>query len=172
MKRLFLSVLTVLVLLAVVSCKPCREITTTVHDTVSHEVTVTRHDTLITTLPDSAGWSAFFECRKNAAGLMIPVMTNQHTTSGSFIHVNTNQNSTQTGLNVNVECKSDSLKARITLLEKTIKDFRDKETVKEIPINYLTGFQWAQVWAGRVLILLVVLFVIWQVLKRYTGLKL
>lgn len=161
MKTAFKSLLSIAILLMVVSCKPCKEITTTVHDTVSHQVLITRHDTAIVSIPDSAGWSAYFECRKNAAGLYIPVVVNQHTTSGNQIHIASSQSGNATGLNVNVECKSDSLKRVITLLNKTITDYRDKETLTKVPVNFLTGWQWVQVYAGRVLLgilLIVVLF--------------
>jgi hypothetical protein len=165
MKTDFKALLTVLVLFAVVSCKPCKEIVTTVHDTVSHEVFITRHDTMLTTLPDSAGWTAYFECKKNNLGLFVPVIANQYTNSGNYIHVNTSQSGTATGLNVNVDCKTDSLKTRITLLEKTVKDYRDKETVKSVPINFLTGWQWVQVYFGRVLMGIVLIVIL------YFGIK-
>ena len=161
MKNAIISILTILTLFVVVSCKPCKEITTTVHDTVSHQVLIARHDTIISTLPDSAGWTAYFECKKNALGLFVPVISSKHTNSGSNIHVFTNQSGTATGMNVNVECKTDSLKTRITLLEKTIKDYEKNVTVKEIPINFLTGWQWVQVYFGRALmgiVLIVILF--------------
>lgn len=134
----------------------------TTKDTISHTEIITRHDTMLLTLPDSAGWTAYFECRKNAIGNYVPFITNQHTTSGKNIHVNTSQSGTQTGLNVNVECKSDSLKNVITLLEKTIKDYRAREKTTIQKVNYVTGWQWFQIWSGRIFLglLLIALIVV------------
>lgn len=39
-------------------------------------------------------------------------------------------------------------------------------------VNYLTGWQWVQVYAGRLLLALVLLYVGYLIVKRYTGLKL
>lgn len=39
-------------------------------------------------------------------------------------------------------------------------------------VNYLTGWQWVQVYAGRLLFALVLLVVAYLIVKRYTGLKL
>ena len=161
MKNVIGSLVIIVVILMVVSCKPCKEITTTVHDTVSHQVLITPHDTSIVSKPDSAGWRAFFICQKTAQGQYMPVINSQSASTGNHIHVNSITNNQGDGLNVNVICKEDSLKTVITLLNKTITDFRDKETVRDVPKNYLTGWQWTQVYAGRVLmgiLLIIILF--------------
>jgi len=138
-------------------------------DTTSHIETIIRHDTVFWGKPDSAGWTAYFECRKNKAGQMVPTIINQQTTSGNNLHVTTSQSGTQTGLNVSVQCKSDSLKTVITLLEKTIKDFRAKDRTVIKEVNVLTSWQSFQIWTGRIFLAIILIGLI--VLGVKFGLK-
>jgi len=166
--KAILSVLTALLLLVTVSCHAPRKITVYTHDTISHQVLITKHDTAIITKPDSAGWTAYFTCIKNSQGNYIPTINSQSTTSGTNLHVFTRQNTANAGLNVNVECKSDSLKRVITLLNKTITDFKSRSEVDKIPVNYQTGWQKFVGYLGYIFmgcILIILIFLISKLAK-------
>lgn len=74
---------------------------------------------------------------------------------------------------VQVDCKIDSGAVYVAWKQRTETTEQKVTTVKvPPPVNFITGWQWAQIWAGRLLMALVLIYVGIKVLKRYTSLKL
>ena len=153
----------ILILLAIVLAGCSKRIvpTITVHDTVSHSVVITRHDTAIVTKSDSAYYYALIECEKNNAGIWQPVIHNQSVNPGKIIHINANMN----GNALTVDCKTDSLKNVITLLEKTITDFRSKTSVEIKPVKYFPWYVKIALWWTGGTLLLLILFIVYKAAK-------
>lgn len=64
-----------------------------------------------------------------------------------------------------------SREQQIKLLVKELHYAAVKSQVYVKVTNELTGWQWAQVWAGRLLMLLVAVYAGFKVLKKYTGIR-
>jgi hypothetical protein len=134
--------------------------TDTVRQVVIKEVL---HDTTVY-LTDSAGFRALLEC--DSLG-KIRVKQIQDFYSGQFVRpkivVKDNY--------VNVGCVIDSGAVYIAWKERNVSEsLKTSQTIVQ-KVNYITGFQWAQIWAGRLLIVLVLIYAGVKVLRRYTGIK-
>lgn len=71
-----------------------------------------------------------------------------------------------------VDCKIDSGAVYVAWKQRTETTEQKVTTVKvPPPVNYVTGWQWAQIWAGRLLIALVVVYAGIKLLRRYTSFK-
>jgi hypothetical protein len=65
-------------------------------------------------------------------------------------------------------CKVDSFQVFVRLKDR----YTVKEEVKKPPperVNYVTGFQWFQIWAGRVLIVILIIAGILKLIRMKTG---
>ena len=150
--------------IAVVLCTACaRKVvpTVVVHDTISHTEVITRHDTAIFTKADSAYYYALIECEKNSAGNFVPVIHNQNVTPGKTIHIN----STMNGNALTINCKTDSLTNVITILQKTISDFRKQTNTVTVEVKYIPWWVKILSWIGGVASLIGLVFVVWKLAK-------
>lgn len=76
-----------------------------------------------------------------------------------------------TGDSLQVTATCDSLSRQVIILTEELTRIRNelKETKKEPPavvVKEPTGFQWFQIWVGRVAVAVLVLFLIWKAIKR------
>lgn len=123
--------------LSLVTCSHKIVPVVTQKDSASHSVTITKHDTIVSTVPDSAWYRALIECEKNTAGQYVPIISNQQSGAGKIVHISSSIN----GNTLTVDCKTDSLKNRITILEKTITDFSSQTKTINVPVNILKLWQ-------------------------------
>ena len=160
--RVFIGLIIALLLLALLTISGCK---VKQYVASSDTITVVRevpHDSLIY-ISDSSGLAALIEC--DSLG-KIHLKEIQDYYKGQFVKPKVEIRNNY----VEVACIVDS--AQIYLTWKS----RDRSTVittvQVVKENYLTSWQWFQVWLGRILMALVIVSAGWQVLKRYTSLKL
>jgi hypothetical protein len=160
----FAVFLTCILFLCAVGCKVQAPIasTDTVTKTVIQEVL---RDTTIY-IVDSAGFRAALEC--DSMG-QVRIRQIQDYYAGQFVKPKVIVKDNW----LRVDCRIDSGAVYVAWKQRTETTEQSVTTVKvPPPVNYVTGWQWAQIWAGRLLIALVVIYVGFKVLKRYTSLKL
>ncbi len=117
------------------------------------------HDTTIY-VTDSAGFKALLEC--DSLG-MVRVKQIQNFYAGQFVRPKVVVKDNY----IKLDCKVDSAKIYASWKERdTVKVTSTSQTIV-VKENYITGFQWAQIWAGRVFILLVLLYAGFKALKLY-----
>ena len=154
---------TILLMLFFVSCKTQAPIART--DTVTKTIIKERvRDTTIF-ITDSAGFRALLEC--DSLG-QVRVKQIQDFYAGQFVKpkivIKDNY--------IKLDCQIDSAKIFLMWLRRdTLYSVRSSSVVIQKE-NYITGFQWFQIWSGRVFFALLMVFLGVKVLKRYTGLKL
>jgi hypothetical protein len=113
-------------------------------------------------LTDSAGFRALLEC--DSLG-QVRVKQIQDYYAGQFIKPKVVIKDNY----VTLDCKIDSAGVYVYWKERHESKEQTITTVNVVKENYVTGFQWAQIWAGRVFVLLLLLYVAYRVLKRYTA---
>lgn len=158
-----LNYLVILVLIVLsFSCKtiaPTASITTSTKDSIIY---IPKDTTIY--LTDSAGFRALLEC--DSVG-KIRVKQIQDYYAGQFVKpkiiIKDNY--------VQLDCKVDSAKVYVAWKEKHEISISSTNTVKVDRQNYLTGWQWFQVWCGRIGISILLIVVIIFVIKAYTKIK-
>jgi hypothetical protein len=158
----YIFTILILILLISTSCKtvaPVASINTITKDSIIY---VSKDTTVYIT--DSAGFKAFLEC--DSLG-RIRIKQIQDFYAGQFVKpkiiIKDNY--------VKVDCKVDSAKVYVTWKEKHQITTSSTSTVQIDRQNYLTGWQWFQVWCGRIGIGLLLIIAVIFVIKTYTKLQ-
>jgi hypothetical protein len=145
-------------------CKPTKVIVER-RDTIRESVIeyIPRDTTFILPM-DSSSLKALIECRGNVAYLT------------GIINYKPGQNIKPPAVSIqqnvlSVECKIDSIKVVKAWNEKHVTTVERTNTVVVKKENYLTGWQWFQLWTGRILGGIVLLVVIFWILKKYLKLQ-
>jgi len=143
----------------------CRQIaplasTDTVQQTIIREVV--RDSTIY--LTDSAGFRAALEC--DSLG-RIRIKQIEDFYAGQFVKpkiiIKDNY--------VKLDCKIDSGRVYLSWKEKhTSESLKTSQTVIQ-RVNYLTGWQWFQLWTGRILLIALLIFAGVKAVKLYLKLK-
>lgn len=161
MRGLFTILATILLLAG--CCKPCmQQSTSTQKDSTSvreSNDTVERvKDTSITIPADSALIQALFECdslrRVQLKGIV------------AIPGKNVKPSLTMNGNTATFKCQVDSLEVALTYIERNISSAKsifeahsNQDTiVVENRVNYVTGFQWFQIWAGRIFLIALLVY--------------
>ena len=113
---------------------------------------------------DSAGFKALLEC--DSLG-QVRVKQIQDFYAGQFIKPTVIVKDNY----VTLDCKVDSAAIYVTWKERNETTEQAVTIVKVDRVNYLTSWQHAQVWAGRLLFALVLIYAGFKLLRRYTSLK-
>lgn len=141
---------------------PCTGQTDTV---IRSETVFIPHDTVIKIPADSSFIQALIDCRGQTAKLMqtvqygtgkranLPIVRIYHDT-------------------LFVECKFDSSGIAFRYYDTHKSEFLKTSKTVIVKENYLTGWQWFQIWAGRVLFGIVLIWIVVTLIRRYTGIKL
>lgn len=153
MKKIFLSALILIMLSSCVTREKCDRMfppqVTVKHDSI---VTQIKHDSVIRMPGDSAWLKALIECQ-NGKPVITTIANNQQTGSNSLkpqISYIYKDNW------LKVDCKVDSQKVYLTWTEKHVMVSNEKTVVHETKVNYITGWQWFQIWGFRILVILLV----------------
>lgn len=120
-------------------------------------------DTTIFIQPDSALSQYLVECYNTSEGYkarIVQLLTQQ---PGTIINTPT---ASMVGQVLTARATSDEQRVRVITKELHYKAVKAITYVKIT--NQLTGWQWAQVWAGRLMILLVVIYAALLIVRRYT----
>jgi len=145
---------------------PCTGSTDTVK---TSETVYIPHDSIIMIPGDSSYVEALIECKGNTARLMQIVQYgpgNRMSPPKIIIRDNI----------IRAECLIDSSLVSVRYYEKHVTEFQKTSKTVVVKENYLTGWQWFQVWLGRILfgviIISLIVFLVRFFIKRYTGIKL
>ena len=151
-----------LFILVVSSCKtivPTASVTTITKDSI---VYIPKDTTVY--LTDSAGFRALLEC-DSLGEIRIKQIKDYY--AGQFVKpkiiIKDNY--------VSVDCKVDSAKIYVAWKEKHEIITTSSVTVKVDRQNYLTGWQWFQVWCGRVAMVVIGVVLIIFIIKTYTKIQ-
>jgi len=147
----------------------------------NHVPTVARADTVIRTvieekvrdttiyLNDSSGITALLEC-DSLGRVRIKQITDYY--AGQFVKpkIVIKDNYLQ------ADCTIDSAKVYVSWKEKHVTSTTSTSQTVIVKENYLTGWQWFQLWTGKILIILIlvllVLFIGYRIVKLYTKISL
>lgn len=100
--------------------------------------------------PDSALFNALIKC--DSTGKAYVAIINQ--LQGERVNQSINQNSQGKDLEIEIKAKDNAKeKIKVTVLWDTLYIYKQKPIPYkvEVPVNYVSGWQWFQIWLGRIL---------------------
>ena len=144
-----------------VSCKTPQPIV----QTEVKEVLVEREvrDTIVTILPDSASIKALLEC-DSAGNVLIRELQEAQ---GKNVALQAQLRNTNKGTAIVIDCKQDSLERVIALQNEKISELNNNKQTETIEVKYIPSFVKRLAWIGAGAILLVVLWVVLKVYRRF-----
>lgn len=161
---------TIAVIFLLASC--CKQLTPqttantkdSVRTEVKYQLIEKIKDTTIYVGADSSLLVALLECDSTGSARLIQInkLKAGRTARPAAISLNSNQ--------LLVKCNIDSFAVYAQVKDRyQLKDtgsFQNKSAqsviIKEMPVNYVSGFQWFQIWTGRIFLLLLLLYCGWQ----------
>ena len=129
------------------------------------EVIVEREvrDTIVTILPDSASIKALLEC-DSAGNVLIKELQEAQ---GKNMALQAQLKNTNKGTAIVIDCKQDSLERVIALQNEKISELNNNKQTETIEVKYIPDFVKWLAWVGAGAILLVVLWVVLKVYRRF-----
>ena len=129
------------------------------------EVVVEREvrDTIVTIAPDSASIKALLEC-DSAGNVLVKELQE---TQGKNVALQAKLKQTNKGTALVVDCKTDSLERVIALQNEKISELNNNMQTETIEVKYIPSFVKWLAWIGAGAILLVVLWVVLKVYKKF-----
>jgi hypothetical protein len=146
-----------LILVFMTSCKSQKPVIIEKTKTVTE--TITERDTVFKIEKDSSFYKAFLECQDGKV-----VLKNPKSTSGNNLKAPVVKLDEKGVLTVDCEKEIQELKAKLKDKQKTT-----IETI-EIPVEVpakITGWQWFQIWCGRILLIGIIAFLIGFGFKKF-----
>ena len=131
------------------------ERTTSIHDTVEKV-----RDTMIKIPADSAWLKALLECDKNGQ-----IHIKQLTDYIAGIKMKPPEIQIKDNI-ITIKAKVDSTAVYAALKDRYVTSKETAYKEKKVEVNFLTGWQWAQVYAGRLLLLIGLIFIIYYIVIR------
>ena len=160
--RVIVAAICVAIMLAMFGCKAPQPIMQ--EKIVEVERVVTKTDTIVTILPDSASIKALLEC-DSAGNVLIKELQEAQGKNVSLALALKNLKGKPATLSV--DCKQDSLEKVIALKDETIKEMSNNKQVETIEVKYIPAFVKVMAWIGGALSLLLLLWVVLKVYKRF-----
>lgn len=129
------------------------------------EVIVEREvrDTIVTIAPDSASIKALLEC-DSAGNVLIKELEEAQ---GKNVALQAQLRNTNKGAAIMIDCKQDSLERVIALQNEKIQELNNNKQTETIEVKYIPSFVKWLAWIGAGAILLVVLWVVLKVYRRF-----
>jgi hypothetical protein len=129
------------------------------------EVVVEREvrDTIVTIAPDSASIKALLEC-DSAGNVLIKELEEAQ---GKNVALQAQLKNTNKGTAIVIDCKQDSLERVIALQNEKISELKNNKQTETIEVKYIPSFVKWLAWVGAGAILLVVLWVVLKVYRRF-----
>ncbi len=129
------------------------------------EVIVEREvrDTIVTITPDSASIKALLEC-DSAGNVLIKELEE---TQGKNVALQAQLKNTNKGTAIVIDCKQDSLERVIASQNEKISELSNNKQTETIEVKYIPSFVKWLAWIGAGAILLVVLWVVLKVNRRF-----
>lgn len=155
------AIIVAVVLGALASCSTPQPIV----QTEVKEVVVEREvrDTIVTILPDSASIKALLEC-DSAGNVLIKELEE---VQGKNVSLQAQLKNTNKGTALVVDCKTDSLERVIALQNEKISELNNNKQTETIEVKYIPSFVKLLAWVGAGAILLVVLWVVLKVYRKF-----
>ena len=131
------------------------------------EVIVEREvrDTIVTIQPDSASIKALLEC-DSAGNVLIKELEEAQ---GKNVALQAQLKNTNKGASIVIDCKQDSLERVIALQNEKIQELNNNKQTETIEVKYIPNFVKWIAWVGAGAILLVVLWVVLKVYRRFVS---
>ena len=164
-----LSIITIILLLAFSCSRKTVPVITPIKDSTKQSSTIIERITETKLVPDSASIKALVKC--DSTGQAYLSVINQ--LQGERVNQSINQTASGKDLSIEVKAKD---RAKETQKESTRVDTVIKYLEKPVPykvpveVNVLTGWQWFQIWLGRILLLIYVILIVWNQIRN-TGFK-
>lgn len=155
------AIIVAVVLGALASCSTPQPIV----QTEVKEVVVEREvrDTIVTIAPDSASIKALLEC-DSAGNVLIKELQEAQ---GKNVALQAKLKQTNKGTALVVDCKTDSLERVIALQNEKISELNNNKQTETIEVKYIPSFVKWLAWVGAGAILLVVLWVVLKVYRKF-----
>ena len=155
------TVILTAMLVWMVSCKTPQPIV----QTEVKEVVIEREvrDTIVTIAPDSASIKALLEC-DSAGNVLIRELQEAQ---GKNVALQAQLRNTNKGTAIVIDCKQDSLERVIALQNEKISELNNNKQTETIEVKYIPSFVKRLAWIGAGAILLVVLWVVLKVYRRF-----
>lgn len=155
---ILMFVMALILLLMLSGCKPCNNVASS--DTITRiEVKELVRDTTVY-ITDSSGLRAYLEC-DSLGRLRLKQITDYY--AGQFVRPEVVIKDNY----VKVDCKIDSGRVYVAWKERHEKTQQTVTTTKIVKENYITGWQWFQIWVGRIGLFLLILAAAFFVAKMY-----
>lgn len=120
--------------------------TVVVKETVEVETVVVERDTILQIMPDTASYQALIKCQEGRAVLVDPKITKPSKTLTPKVSLSSQ------GV-LMVDCTSELKELRAKLRERQTKRLETREIPVFVPAE-LSGWQWFQIWCGRLFLFL------------------
>ena len=160
--RVIVAAICVAIMLAMFGCKAPQPIMQ--EKIVEVERVVTKTDTIVTILPDSASIKALLEC-DSAGNVLIKELQEAQGKNVSLALALKNLKGKPATLSV--DCKQDSLEKVIALKDETIKEMSNNKQVETIEVKYIPAFVKVFAWIGGGACLLVLIAIALWVYKKF-----
>ena len=122
-------------------------------DSTEHKTGLIQTEKETNLKPDSALVRAYIKC--DSTGKAYLSMINQ--LQGERVNQSINQNSQGKDLEIEIKAKDKAKeKIKVTVLWDTLYIYKEKPIPYPVekPVNYVSGWQWFQIWMGRILLFL------------------
>ena len=162
--RVIVAAICVAIMLAMFGCKTPQPIVQTEVKEVLVERTIT--DTIVTIAPDSASIRALLEC-DSAGNVLIKELEEVQGKNVSLALALKNSSKGKPIGTLSVDCKQDSLEEVIALKDETIKELSNNKQVETVEVKYIPAIVKWLAWIGAAAILLVVLWIVLKVHRRF-----
>ena len=129
------------------------------------EVVIEREvrDTIVTIAPDSASIKALLEC-DSAGNVLVKELQEAQ---GKNVALQAELKQTNKGTALVVDCKTDSLERVIALQNEKISELKNNKQTETIEVKYIPSFVKWLAWVGAGAILLMVLWVVLKVYRKF-----
>jgi len=161
MKKLFLLLVIILLLASCTTQKHCNKrfpCTGRIDTIIKTDYREVLKDTTIY-LTDSAWAQMYFECSKDGDVLLKQILELK---AGKYVTPRIIYKDKM----LYVECKVDSVGILLHYKNILIKEFQKIDKTTVVKENYLTGWQWFQLWAGRIFLGLIILILIYLIIRN------
>jgi len=129
-----------------------------IHDSICHDSIVKDSLIRIPSPTDAALMKAYIDCSngKPVIKTIIEYVPGKRTSSDISMDGNI----------LTLDCKVDSGSVVTHYLKVHIRDYRGVLETKSVPVNYITGFQWFEIWGFRIYAILTVLMILFFAVKK------
>lgn len=164
-QKYIILLIVVLIAIYMLSCSRSTIPTIASRDTVERVVIKERVRDTTVYITDSAGFRAALKC--DSLG-MIHIQEIKDYYNGQFVRPKVVIRDNW----LKVDCKVDSASIYLSWKERDTTRITRTNTVVQQRVNYLTSWQTFQVWCGRILFCLILIYIGVKLVRRYTGIKL